>query len=200
MVNGVPGNQSVEYQLQPCTKDHWRELANIESIFQKVQMNTWLCMPLDIAPIIKGKYYSDVQSTLDVVVQTCKNETDPSRPCASPQQISAFMAQNSPFYFTPFFYNPLINPQNQNYLNIYLEDKYYIMFGPDAGMEMYIYNAAFSITTDESILPFGFTHQENGSMVTSVATNSYKMGNNTDVYCFISFFRDPTTIVISRGF
>ena len=74
------------------------------------------------------------------------------------------------------------------------------MFGPDAGMEMYIYNAAFSITTDESILPFGFTHQENGSMVTSVATNSYKMGNNTDVYCFISFFRDPTTIVISRSF
>lgn len=74
------------------------------------------------------------------------------------------------------------------------------MFGPDAGMEMYIYNAAFSITTDESILPFGFTHSENGSMVTSVATNSYKMGNNTDVYCFISFFRDPTTIVISRSF
>ena len=46
-------------------------------------------------------------------------------------------------YFTTFFMNPLINPQDKNYLQYYLEDKYYIMFGVDYGMEMYIYNAGF---------------------------------------------------------
>ena len=37
-------------------------------------------------------------------------------------------------------------------------------------------------------------------MVTSVSTNAYDMGNSTDVYCFISFFRDPSTVVITRNF
>lgn len=94
----------------------------------------------------------------------------------------------------------MINPQNKDYLKKYLEDKYYIMFGPDSGMEMYLYNAAYSITTDESILPFTEPHTQNGSIVTSVATNSYMMGNTTDIYCFISFFRDPSTVVINRSF
>jgi len=91
-------------------------------------------MPLNIAPVLKGKYYSDLQTTLDIVLSACKNDTDPDRPCAPQEEIDSFMAANSPFYLTPFFYNPLINPSDHNYLNIYLEDEYYLMFGQGFGM------------------------------------------------------------------
>ena len=103
---------------------------------------------MNITPVLQGNYYSNLQTSLDVVLSACKNETDPSRPCAPQEEIDRFMAQNSPFYLTPFFYNPMLNPHSQNYLNLYLEDKHYIMFGPQMGMEMYIYNSGFQITTD----------------------------------------------------
>jgi len=147
-----------------------------------------------------GKYYSDIQTTLDIKITKCKNETDPNRPCAPQSEIDDYLRTNGPIYFTPFFINPLINPQNKEYLKLYLEDKYYIMFGHDYGMEMYVYNAGYQITTDESILPFTDEHFENGSIVTSVSTNAYSLGNKTDIYGFISFFRDPSTIIISRSY
>lgn len=143
MNDGVPGNDSVFYTMQPCIKDHWRSIPNGSEIYDKVGMQTWLCMPLDIAPVLKGKYYSDLQTTLDVIIKKCNNQTDLSRPCASQEEIDSFLMQNGPIYFTPFFINPLINPQNKDYLKFYLQDKYYTMFGIDYGMEMYIYNAAY---------------------------------------------------------
>ena len=42
----------------------------------------------------------------------CNNDTDPSRPCAPQSEIDAYLWANSPLYLTPFFYNPLINPQS----------------------------------------------------------------------------------------
>jgi len=105
-------------------------------------------MPLNITPILSGKYYSDLQTTLDIIISKCNNDTDPNRPCAPQEDIDSYLLENGPIYFTPFFLNPLINPQSKDYLKLYLEDKYYTMFGIDYGMEMYIYNAAYQITTD----------------------------------------------------
>lgn len=45
-------------------------------------MHKWLCMPLNIAPYLKGKYYSDIQATMDITIKKCSNDTDPSWPCA----------------------------------------------------------------------------------------------------------------------
>lgn len=117
-------------------------------------MNRWLCIPLNITPVLRGNYYSEIQTTLDITISKCKNSTDPSRPCAPQSEIDDYLTQNGPIYFTPFFINPLINPQTRDYLKLYMEDRYYTMFGVDYGMEMYIFNAGYQITTDESILPF----------------------------------------------
>ena len=74
------------------------------------------------------------------------------------------------------------------------------MFGPNYGMEMYIYNADYSITTDESILPFQETHTENGSMVTLVNSNSYLLGNSSDIYANLYFYRAPESYIYSRTY
>jgi hypothetical protein len=42
-------------------------------------------MPLNITPILMGKYYSNIQTTLDIVIKKCNDSTDQSRPCA-PQE------------------------------------------------------------------------------------------------------------------
>jgi len=68
-------------------------------------------MPVNVSAVLKGTYSSDLQTTLDVVLKKCNNATDPSRLCAPQDEIDAFLAANSPFYFTPYFYNPLLNPQ-----------------------------------------------------------------------------------------
>ena len=35
-------------------------------------MNTWLCMPMNITPVLQGNYYSNLQTSLDVVLSACK--------------------------------------------------------------------------------------------------------------------------------
>jgi predicted adenine nucleotide alpha hydrolase (AANH) superfamily ATPase len=45
------------------------------------------------------------------------------RPCASSQDIDAFFANNSQkIYFTIYFINPRINPDQAEYLTYYMED------------------------------------------------------------------------------
>lgn len=50
-----------------------------------MNMGGWLCMPVNISPILMGTYSSDTQTTLDIVVSTCNNATDPNHLCA-PQE------------------------------------------------------------------------------------------------------------------
>ena len=83
-------------------------------------MHKWLCIPLNIAPVLMGKYYSNLQTTLDIKISKCNNDTDPSRPCAPQAEIDDYLYNNGPIYFTPFFINPLINPQNKEYFKLYL--------------------------------------------------------------------------------
>jgi hypothetical protein len=56
-------------------------------------------------------------------------------------------------YLTVYFTNPLINPENQEYLTYYLEDTNYLTFSSDYGAEALIYVDDYSISTDNSILP-----------------------------------------------
>lgn len=83
-------------------------------------MYTWVCLPLDIDIVVSGKYSSVIQRSMDITVSACKNETDPDRPCATPEEIDAFLKSNAQFYWTPYFLNPLLNPQSADYLNYYL--------------------------------------------------------------------------------
>ena len=119
--------------LEPCTKQHWGGLPEIDVLYDRVAMSTWLCLPLNKTYAVAGNYISEIQKSLDITVSKCNNATDPSRPCATPAEIEAFLRSDSQFYWTPYFMNPLINPQNDNYLTYYLEDKWYVMSGYNYG-------------------------------------------------------------------
>ena len=45
-------------------------------------MNKWLCMPMNISAVVQGKYSTNLQTALNIILQKCNNDTDPFRPCA----------------------------------------------------------------------------------------------------------------------
>jgi hypothetical protein len=111
LILGLYSNETVDIPLEKCTIEHWSGIDNIENLFTRVGMDTWLCLPVNQTFNVSGKYISTTQRSIDITVSKCNNATDPSRPCATPDEIDAFLRSDSQLYWTPYFMNPLINPQ-----------------------------------------------------------------------------------------
>lgn len=98
--------------------------------FDKLQVSGWLCPPIGAQYDIVGKYTSDFYKQLVFTVAPCNNATDPSRPCASQQEIDQLFSDNGDwFYFTYYYINTIINPDQPSYKSYYLEDSAYLIFG-----------------------------------------------------------------------
>lgn len=64
-----------------------------------------------------------ISQTLEVSVNKCTNSSNPLRPCADSQQIDDFFTNSSQkVFFTAYFINPRINPDEAEFLTYYLED------------------------------------------------------------------------------
>lgn len=50
--------------------------------------------------------------------------------------------------------NTIVNPNNQNYLQTFIEDRNYFTFTPVLGMKANAFIEQYSIETDVSILPY----------------------------------------------
>lgn len=50
--------------------------------------------------------------------------------------------------------NSIINPQEPEYIEYYLEDRQWIIFGSEMGAELDMYLTEIDITSDNSILPY----------------------------------------------
>lgn len=84
-------------------------------------MGGWLCPPMNTIMNLYGKYSSEYSSQYIVTAAACNNATDPSRPCASPDEIQKFFQDNYNYlYFTLYFSNPQINPDEKDYKKYYL--------------------------------------------------------------------------------
>lgn len=53
-----------------------------------------------------------------------------------------------------FFTNPVINPNQKDYIDYYLEEDAYAIFSKDTAAQMKIYFADYLITSDNSYWPF----------------------------------------------
>ena len=74
----------MEYKLEPCTKEHWRDYPQAQKNFDRLHMGRWKCLPLDTTFLIYGKYGSKKSSTLDVAIKKCTNSSlSDSRTCAT---------------------------------------------------------------------------------------------------------------------
>jgi hypothetical protein len=139
--------------------------------FDKLEISGWLCPPIGSKYEIFGKYSSEKYQQMAFQVYPCNNATDPSRPCASQEEIDQVFADNSDyFYFTFYFINTVINPDNPVYKSYYLEDEVYVIFGKELGTETRLYFSDFTINTDYSIWPFSDDVTDIGFMAESLNT------------------------------
>lgn len=102
----------------------------------------------------------------------CNNATDPSRPCEPQANIDVlFTANSNSFYFTFYFINSVVNPDSTDYIDYYLEDKNYVLFGPQIASETFLYITDFTIDTDNSIWPYESFEKDEGFFAKDLAVN-----------------------------
>jgi hypothetical protein len=191
----------VPVDLVACTREHWASMPDLVGNFEKLQVGGWLCPAIGSQYDIRGKYTSDLYQDLIFTVAPCNNATDPSRPCASPDEITQLFADNNDwFYFTFYYINTIINPDQPTYKSYYLEDTAYVIFSPEMGVESYLYFSDFSIETDYSIWPFSATLDDHGFMaLTRPTTHPYAISAlNHANYVTFALAKSPNSIFFAR--
>lgn len=77
-------------------------------------------MPKDLSLSIKGKYSSIESNVIEISANRCTNKTG-FRPCATEDQINElFDSMDNKIFFTIYFVNPLLNPDQAEYLTHYM--------------------------------------------------------------------------------
>ena len=140
---------------------------------------------------------------MEVSVSKCTNSSDFEYPCASEADIAQFFQDQQTFFYTIYFINPLLNPDSQQYLSYYLEDSNYVIFSARGGEECQLWMEDFTITTDESILPFAEEKVETGGIVTkNCIKNHYEIDPTASeaVYSTMTIFKSPISKSIGRNF
>ena len=130
-------------------------MPEVTESFDKLKVGNWLCPKKGYEVILKGKYASNESKQISIKIYPCKNTSFPLDSCASPGEITDyFLKKGDQMYFTFYFINVVINPNQANYVKYYLEDQSFIIFGSQIGTETYLYLSDYTISTDNSIWPY----------------------------------------------
>ena len=183
--------------LEPCTLEHWAAYPNIQKSFSRLSIDTWMCMPLNLEVEIKGKYASEVSQLLEVSISQCTNSSQWTVPCAPQTTIDQLFANDTNFFFTLYFINPIINADSQEFLEYYIEDSNYIIFSATRGEECQLLMEDFTINTDESIIPLSEIRTDSGGIVTrNCIKNGYSIDPNAPLYATFFFYKSPISRTI----
>lgn len=161
-----PSVSQTNFPMVQCTKEHLQALPELYNNFDSFYMNTWLCPPLGSSYELFGKISDPRNQVIGFTVLPCNNATDPSRTCQSQAAVDALFAANAnSLYFTYYFINSVINADSVDYIDYYLEDKNYAVFGANIAVDASIEISDYTINSDNSILPFKRFQQDHGFFV-----------------------------------
>lgn len=108
------------YPLQICTEEHWKVLKD-QGDWSKLNISNWLCPTPQTVIELQGKYSSEFYHQFSVTLHPCSNDTDPLRPCAPHEQLDSFFLANGQWnYFTFYYINSVVNPDQPEYKEYYL--------------------------------------------------------------------------------
>jgi len=121
--------------------------------YNRFGFNKFLCPPLGTQIPIQGKVTSDVFRYSDVRIKKCNDITDPTRKCRNATEISTYLTANSHFFLNVYFLNSLVNPNSEQYITYYLEDRNYVQFTTNVGGLVNVFVSRYEVTTDHSVWP-----------------------------------------------
>lgn len=109
--------------------------------------------------------------------------------------------KNDWFYFTFYYVNTILNPDQPHYKSYYLEDTAYVTFGSQIGVESYLYVSDYDISTDFSIWPFSNIIQDKGFMTNSMSTSHpYSLSASTQAnYVTFGIAKSSKSTIFNRS-
>ena len=113
--------KSVNFPLVPCTKQHWGLVPSFSQYFDAFGVKKWLCPALNSEFQLIGSQSSCQYKMTSVKLSICKNSTNYNN-CAPQTVIDDTLNQYPNFYFRIKFTNPVINPNQPDYIQYYVED------------------------------------------------------------------------------
>jgi len=142
------------YTLVPCSRSVWTSAyPDVGDSFDRLQLQYWLCLPQNTSLSFQGKYTSDVFQYVKIGVKACSPTAGDNRTCVNQSYIDNMITTSGPISFNYYFMNTIINPNDQDYLGSYLEDRNYFTFTMQTGMTANIFVSAYDIQSDVSLLP-----------------------------------------------
>jgi hypothetical protein len=100
--------------------------------FDSFGISNWLCLPLNVPISLRGSYTSPIYDVVQINVFPCQNDTQ-NGTCASQEEISNLFDTYGNFYLTINYVNPVINPNEQDYISYYIEGNDYVIFSETIG-------------------------------------------------------------------
>lgn len=154
------------FDLQPCNKGAWEKLdPSIGPTFDRLGLQSWLCLKQNYSFQFEGKYSSDIFKYLKISVKSCKIDAGENRTCAPSSQIDSYLAKNGPISFNYYFINTVINSDDAQYLSYYLEDRNYFQFTRSLGTTANVFISSYTISTDQSLWPWQSFQDDVGGIV-----------------------------------
>ena len=96
------------------------------------------------------------------------------------------------------YINPVINPNQPNFISHYVDGNDYILFSKETGSEYWLRFSDYTINSDESIWPFTTNSIKQGLIVEEKASSqSYKVTPGNP-HAAIFFAKSANSIVINR--
>jgi hypothetical protein len=108
--NGLIELPNKTISLVPCTLQHFSLTDEIEKAASTLQIENWLCPPLNYSFSLQGKFTSPDMKEIEIGVYKCNDALDPSRPCANSTTIDQHELYFEQFILSLNYINPLINP------------------------------------------------------------------------------------------
>lgn len=139
-----------------CTKSQWTRINNtFDNVYDRLGFGGWLCPPDGTVVQLQGKYSSDMFKYYKIGVVACTAATAAAfnQTCATAAQITSFISANQAFQLNFYYVNTIINANNKDYIQLYLDDTNYFPFTITNGMNANFFLSSYKINNDESIWP-----------------------------------------------
>lgn len=117
--------------------------------FKRQDLSKFLCVPRNFTIEIAGKYTSEKFIYYKLSIEKCTGSN-----CRNQSEIDAWILANSSFYLNFYYSNTLLNPDQQEPISMFFEDKDYTMFSPAMATSTNLYLGQYIMNTDESIFPW----------------------------------------------
>lgn len=120
IINGTKTKSAIN--LVPCVSEMWAQLgSDYTAMFDRLGLQSWLCPSAGQLVELQGKYSSELFKYLKISVTQC-NGTINGQGCRSATEVQDYLTANESFSFSYYFVNTLINVDQQQPINMFMDD------------------------------------------------------------------------------